>query len=199
MSKIAAFYDELARKHGRTDAAVDAGSSENQRIRRQVLADFCRRMTPPAQSVLEVGCGYGALVPFLPESLAYTGIDISSEMIHIASAPRSVSFHCADARELRGQWDLVVTEGIFYKLPLEHKFSFSVESLMERLWGRCRLGLAICTRAITSGGLDDGELRLSAAAMFMMAKRLAPFVTLRHDFLQSDFCVEMYRHPNTGG
>lgn len=58
--------------------------SIQQRPRHYVIAGMLRARGNDAASVLDVGCGTGALVPHLPGNVArYVGIDISGEAIRI--------------------------------------------------------------------------------------------------------------------
>jgi 2-polyprenyl-3-methyl-5-hydroxy-6-metoxy-1,4-benzoquinol methylase len=58
--------------------------SVQQRARHYVIAGMLRARGSDACSVLDVGCGTGALLPHLPDNVSrYVGIDISGEAIRI--------------------------------------------------------------------------------------------------------------------
>jgi len=74
---------------GRWDRSYAEGhwgflDSIEQGPRHRVIADLLRAREDAASSVLDVGCGTGALVPHLPDNVSrYVGIDLSSEAIRI--------------------------------------------------------------------------------------------------------------------
>ena len=69
-AKFAAFYDEIM--GDRTDEI-------------EQLRDYVTRYMPTASSLLELGCGTGALLTGLAGDLSVTGIDQSPEMLAIAA------------------------------------------------------------------------------------------------------------------
>src|SRR5260221_12441163 len=66
---FAAFYDEI----------MGDRSAEVERIR-----TYIKRYHPSARSLLELGCGTGAMLAGLAPDLAVTGVDRSPEMLAIA-------------------------------------------------------------------------------------------------------------------
>jgi len=83
-ARVAAAWDTVAlflpndysRTKGRVEPYVD------RRLGRIVQA--CCSDEPDMPSMLDVGCGDGAVVPYLPHSCSYIGIDLSREMIQLA-------------------------------------------------------------------------------------------------------------------
>jgi SAM-dependent methyltransferase len=80
--KVGRYYSGRLREHGPTAKGVDWNSEESQALRFTQLS----RVLPAAGSctVIDYGCGYGALVAFLatrgPE-VDYQGFDISKDMV----------------------------------------------------------------------------------------------------------------------
>ena len=80
--KVGDYYSGRVREHGSSARGVDWNSEESQVLRFTQLA----RVLPDSGrfSVVDFGCGYGALVPFLTArglDFEYQGFDISEEMI----------------------------------------------------------------------------------------------------------------------
>ncbi len=106
-------YDILARRYDELNGAVDYPALA------AYLAEGCRRFGHPAQSVLDLCCGTGALALLLAEAgLDVTALDRSAEMLSVArekarrsAAGQTVLFLCQDMRsfELYGTVDAVVS------------------------------------------------------------------------------------------
>src|SRR5262245_5640555 len=87
LSKVETYYTSALSRHGATPRGVDWSSEESQRLRFDQLAKIWEGRGSETFSVIDYGCGYGALVPYLRErglAFAYTGFDISPEMIATA-------------------------------------------------------------------------------------------------------------------
>jgi SAM-dependent methyltransferase len=114
-AKVARYYSDRLREHGATAGGVDWNSEESQTLRFAQLA----KLLPigDAYSVVDFGCGYGAMVDFLEkrgDSFDYQGFDISSDMIDQArrnhgSARRQFTTSEAGLRPA----DFAVASGIF--------------------------------------------------------------------------------------
>jgi SAM-dependent methyltransferase len=109
------YYDGRLAEHGPTARGVDWNSEESQRLR---FRELTRIMDDdPEASVLDYGCGYGALGPYLRglgHRGPYVGFDISERMIlaaRAASADPLASFS-ADRSRLAPA-DYTLASGIF--------------------------------------------------------------------------------------
>jgi SAM-dependent methyltransferase len=85
----------------------------------KAIADYLTMR--PGMRVIDIGCGPGHILPYLPEGTIYNGFDIDET--YIAYAKRSFghlgAFHCryfdaAAAREFAGA-DLVMMNGVCYR------------------------------------------------------------------------------------
>lgn len=103
-------------------AFFDSGRRDYQRY----VTPFLRRMhfDPRGKGVLEIGCGIGRIaLPMTDDFGQYTGVDVSPEMVRIASAqalPRAV-FQVVSGGDLEGvpdaSIDFVFSFGVFQHLP----------------------------------------------------------------------------------
>jgi 2-polyprenyl-3-methyl-5-hydroxy-6-metoxy-1,4-benzoquinol methylase len=98
--------------------------SLQQRPRHYVIAGMLRARGGHAASVLDVGCGTGALVPHLPRNVSrYVGIDISSEAIRICRehyAPSAgLTFEASgfDDYKCRDGFEAIVFNEMLYYYP----------------------------------------------------------------------------------
>ena len=85
-ARVADYYTEKIRQYGPTPKGVDWRDAESQELRFARLLEIVDR---PAESLVELGCGYGALYGYLRRTghkLAYSGYDISPDMIAAAQA-----------------------------------------------------------------------------------------------------------------
>ena len=69
-------YSEFAKFY---DAAMGDRTKMAERFRQLILQN-----RPEAETVLELGCGTGAVIAHLSEEFEVTGLDLSSEMLSIA-------------------------------------------------------------------------------------------------------------------
>jgi SAM-dependent methyltransferase len=114
-AKVARYYADRLREHGATAGGVDWSSEESQTLRFAQLAKLLP--TGETHSLVDYGCGYGAMVEFLErrgDDFDYQGFDISSDMIdqarrdHGSPRRRFTTFET----ELRPA-DFAVASGIF--------------------------------------------------------------------------------------
>jgi SAM-dependent methyltransferase len=113
--RVAAYYADKLRQHGPTPRGVDWRDRESQEARFAALLEIVDR---PGASLVELGCGYGALYGYIHQSgldLSYFGYDISDQMIEAATtAHPAAEFARLDAADLpRRRADYCVASGIF--------------------------------------------------------------------------------------
>lgn len=101
--------------------AVYEVSWEDWRTCQNLTRDILRGVVKPFHSVLDAGCGIGALVDCLPPTVRYEGWDVSPDLIEIATflhrGKDSVRFRCRDLREIVGsglepEFDVVVVRSV---------------------------------------------------------------------------------------
>jgi SAM-dependent methyltransferase len=142
-NKVGRYYSGRLHEHGASARGVDWNSEESQVLRFAQLA----RVLPAAEtfSIVDYGCGYGALVTFLQDSGAefdYQGFDISSDMVEQARREHGGSGRrfTTDESDLQAA-DFTVASGIFnVKLdtPLDDWTSYVMNTLdaLDRLGNR---------------------------------------------------------------
>ena len=85
--KASASYTQKILTHGPIPQGVDWSGEESQRIRFEQLCKVIVATEDGPFSILDYGCGYGALIDFLRQrykQFDYTSFDISEEMIREA-------------------------------------------------------------------------------------------------------------------
>jgi SAM-dependent methyltransferase len=100
------------------------------------FAELLRRNLEPSDTVLDIGCGYGSLLPLLPDC-TYKGIDIVPEFISFARKQYPVAtFELSDVEVDRGRYDWCVLLGVVSGVPEPRKF-------IEVAWQSCLKGLLV--------------------------------------------------------
>ena len=113
--RVADYYGEKVRQHGETARGVDWNSTESQKTRFDQLLGIMPSGAVE-YSILDYGCGYGALVDVLTERgqpFRYVGYDVSEEMILRARRLHSGEQCCftTNEQELRPS-DYLVASGV---------------------------------------------------------------------------------------
>jgi SAM-dependent methyltransferase len=115
-TEVAAYYTDKLLTHGPTARGVDWKDVSGQHKRFFQLL----RVVEPGKpfAIGEIGCGYGALVPYLAArgfDAQYVGCDISEEMITIARQLHGDALNASFlvGADLGGISDYVVASGIF--------------------------------------------------------------------------------------
>ncbi len=98
-----------------------------QLAKRQHIA--AKLLLKPGQRVLDIGCGWGGLALFIAEAadVSVTGITLSQEQLGVARRRAEeaglsdrVTFELVDYRLLEGQFDRIVSIGMFEHVGLPH-------------------------------------------------------------------------------
>ena len=115
LKKVSQYYSGKIKTHGATSEGVDWNGIDSHTLRFQQLSKIF--VDSSKFSVLDYGCGYGALIDYLAEGFSnveYYGYDISSEMLACARSkyPDLNDFFLSDLEEGK-VFDYVVSNGLF--------------------------------------------------------------------------------------
>jgi SAM-dependent methyltransferase len=198
LQTVGRYYADRLQQFGATARGVDWNSAESQALRfdrlLQLVAD-----APAEASLLDVGCGYGALLDTLRArglAFEYRGVDISAEMIGAAHARHGSDGRSAFATDplAFGPATYAVASGIF-NVKLHHAVSEwrdYVTATLESLHGASERGFAFNMLSTYS----DPERRRDTLyyadplEMFDLCKRrYSPRVALLHDYPLYEFTV----------
>ncbi|HEU4656675.1 MAG TPA: class I SAM-dependent methyltransferase [Capillimicrobium sp.] len=193
-SGVERYYSDKVREHGATHAGVDWNSRESQELRFAQLmrvADLSRPF-----SLLDYGCGYGALLDWLEAQGAevdYRGYDLSEEMVARAREAHPGATFTTDERALEPA-DVVVASGIFNVMAGagEPAWRAYVADTIDRMDGLAGTGLAfnMLTSYSDADKMRPGLFYADPCEWFDRAKRrLSRHVALLHDYGLYEFTL----------
>jgi SAM-dependent methyltransferase len=192
------YYTAKLRAHGPTPAGVDWNSGDSQALRFQQLLSLIRERDGPF-SIIDYGCGYGALVEALrlrASSFHYHGFDVSHAMIEEAAARYAEDDRTSftSDREALQPADFAVASGIFnVKLttPSEKWHAYVLETL-DHMVGLSRKGVAFNALTVHS---DEERKRADlfyadpSELLDHCLRRYSRDVAVRHDYELYEFTV----------
>jgi SAM-dependent methyltransferase len=200
---IEEYYTTKILQNGPNHKAVDWKDAASQELRFSVLTKGLEQKKDATFSVLDYGCGYGALFPFLKEkfrSLSFTGFDISQEMIREAS-----NIHAADSdvdftstRESLGTYDYVMASGIFnVRLDVPDGVWFEhVRATLSWMYSHCSKGISFNVLTSYSDVEHTREYLYYADPRVLFdycKKNFSRYVLLDHSYPLYEFTIHVKR------
>jgi SAM-dependent methyltransferase len=199
---IRSLFDQAIKTHGATPRGSDWNSEETQFLRFAQLLKLHTDKTQPF-SIIDYGCGYGALVKFLVQEgydFTYTGYDMTPSALETAQKTFDLP-NCTWTSD----WttvqpaDYVVCSGIFnikFKdTPAEEWYQYMLDTV-QSMWAKSQKGLSF--NALTSYS-DAAYMREDLyypdpLQVFDFCKRnLSKQVALLHDYGIYDFTILVRR------
>jgi SAM-dependent methyltransferase len=149
------------------------------------------------KSVLDVGCGLADFLAHLRQrgvEAEYCGYDISPAMIRLCRARYpAVPFACGNFLDYQppGRFDYTVAFGI-------HNIRVTAgQEILERVtrhqFSLSRIAAHVSLLTDRAAGFAPHIQTWRAEEVLAMALRITPHVMLRHDYLENDFSVTLYR------
>ncbi|HEX6390560.1 MAG TPA: methyltransferase domain-containing protein [Solirubrobacteraceae bacterium] len=190
---VADYYGRALAAHGPTARGVDWASPAEQALRFDVLLDVVE--WTPRPTLLDYGCGYGALVSYLDArgmACDYAGFDIAPEMLEAARRVHPDRRFVAQPEPA----DYVIASGIFnVKLDAAvADWEAHVDATIARLGALARRGLAFNMLPPASPP-ERARADLHYAEPTAIAARCRELgaVTLRRDYGLWEFSVLVRR------
>jgi SAM-dependent methyltransferase len=195
LDAVGRYYSERVREFGATARGVDWNSEESQDLR---FAQLARLLPPTPFSVLDYGCGYGALVEFLERQgrdFDYQGFDISEEMVHRAAHAHSRGrLRFTTSHQELEPADYVVASGIF-NVKLDTSDEEWSEYVLQTVATLDRLGRSGFAFNMLTSYSDPERMRADLyyadpCAIFDHCKRnFSRQVALLHDYGLYEFTI----------
>jgi SAM-dependent methyltransferase len=207
--QLSEYYDSCLEKHGATPQGVDWPNQEDLKNRLNIMLDVIKcEDKNETMHILDLGCGYGALVDFLSQYkklndlITYTGMDISSKMITAATQQHpDHTFICRDIlREPLDDksYDYIIMNGVFTeKRSLEwHAMYQFMQDLIRAAFKACRKGIAfnVMSQHVdwSNPNLFHCSFNETAAAIISNCSRHFAF---RADYGLYEYTAYVYRYP----
>lgn len=189
---LQAHYRALYAQHGDSPQAVQWSSLDSQQRRFAVLTEVAQAPISAMGSVLDLGCGLGALRDYLRaggHTAAYTGLDFVGEFIDRArvkyaddAAARFEQHDLSTDAPLPFRADWVLLSGVFNN-PMADNAAFIRQTLL-RMYEACERGIAFNAMSTYVDFRADNLYYADPTELFDWVKRhLSRRATLRHDYL----------------
>ena len=201
LNSVSNYYSAKLLQHGETPQGVDWNGAEGQLLR---FDQLCRIIDPSHRfSLLDFGCGYGALFDYLQSShsdFSYLGLDVSSDMIAAAVKRNKAStaqFICGS--EPSQQSDYAVASGVF-NVRLDQsdlEWQGYIEATLVTLNAASRKGFSFnCLTAYSDADRKKPYLFYADPCYFfdLCKKKYSRNVALLHDYGLYEFTI-LVRKP----
>ncbi|HJD97580.1 cyclopropane fatty acyl phospholipid synthase [Mailhella massiliensis] len=177
------------------NGSAGEGLDEAQRAKMDMI---CRKLSlEPGMTVLDIGCGWGALALHMAEEYGVhvTGITVSREQLAFAqdkaaSSGVEVEYRLMDYRSLRGAWDRVVSVGMF-----EHVGRRNYGDFMDTVRNALKPGGLFLLHSIGSNGaLGAGSGADPWLTRYIFPNGILPSPSTLVGALERDFVMEDWQN-----
>lgn len=200
IEEVVSYYNEKLQTFGATSQGVDWKSEASQQTRFEQLLKLIPP-TSPSFSILDYGCGFGALLPFMEkewrQGFSFIGYDISPQMISKAQELYGNRLNTSWVNHIESSKtsvDYVVASGIF-NVRLTHSESDWMAYILDTLQHLDQLGQKGFAFNMLTGYADEEYMRddLYYAAPFFFfeycKKHFSKYVAVLHDYPLYEFTM----------
>lgn len=203
---LKAHYEATFRQFGATPRGVDWEGSDKARLRHEAML----RLIAPQEisgrraiSLLDVGCGYGALLEFLTAhgftNVDYTGVDLVDDMVaHANRQLTGATFVQGDILEMDladGSYDYVIANGVFTQklMASDAEMHAFLSRMVEKLFALCRKGVAfnVMTKFVDFESFENYYRH--PGEMADLASRLTRRFVIDHSYPLYEYTVRLYK------
>lgn len=197
------FFENTIKTHGADPKGVDWKDEASQHVRFDQLLKIHADKSQPF-TILDFGCGYGALVNYLKKQgyhFTYTGYDMTPAVVETARTTLKDEANCTFTTDLSSvtPQEYVIGSGLFnmkFANTPEDEWHQHMLNTINTMWGLCTKGLAF--NSLTSYSdpeyMRDDLYYPDPTRIFDYCKRnLSKQVALLHDYGIYDFTILVRR------
>ena len=190
------FHKQCLQESGEgTTGALGWVEETNQHMRFAVLSGIANLSEA---SILDLGCGYGHLKPYLDSkyrNISYTGIDFMPEFIELANKvygnePRTTFIRKDFTEGKLPVADYVLASGVFCYRSSDEKY---YTNLITRMFDACKKGIGFNMLDVDKFPTSVFLKAHGSKAIEAFCKKLSSNVVVKNDYLPEDFTVFMYK------
>jgi SAM-dependent methyltransferase len=196
LDEVRRYYTAKFEAHGAEPAGVDWNSRESQELR---FRQFFRLFSTEAFSLLDYGCGYGALLSFLRSrgyDVRYTGFDLASSLIEHARMSHVDAQFTTVRTELEPH-DYAVASGVFNVKQDAHVETWT-KYVEETIADLARLGAKGFAFNMLTANSEPTKMRpdlyyADPLHAFELCRSWSRHVALLHDYGLWEFTIVVRR------
>ncbi len=190
------YYSEKIRTFGVSARGVDWNSEASQELRFEVLSKVLLEDT--GFSILDYGCGYGALLSFLTKKFSefkYTGFDISEEMLKKAVEANVTAANSKWISALSTElFDYTIASGIFNVKLNENDSTWLsyIEQTLDEINNKSLKGFSfnMLTKYSDSDYMKPNLYYADPSYFFRYCKeKFSKYVSILHDYPLYEFTI----------
>lgn len=197
-------YENCLDQYGTNHLGVDWPNLNDLLTRFNVMLEVCEIKETPV-SLLDLGCGYGALLEYIQNSsyspcLQYFGLDLSAKMI--AAAQQQFNLSCFEQRDIlinplpADSFDYVVMNGVFTEkrdLSQQQMENFFAK-MLHQAFTTCRKAIAFNVMSNHVDWFREDLFHVSFDRMAeIVMKQCSRHFTIRADYGLYEYTVYVYK------
>jgi len=193
-SALVRLYEDRFQEMGEDIRTLGWKNRQEQSLRFKMLCDIGDLR---GASVCDVGCGFGDLLDYLRSTVGeirYTGIDLAPSLLDRARQKHpEARFHCLNLADeaFDEQHDYFLLSGaLSYKVADNMALA---ERMLRRMFELCRKGIAANFLSTYVNYQHEHNYHYAPEEMMRLAKRLTPWVRLRHDYPLWEFTLYLFK------
>lgn len=203
--KMRDHYTNTFQVNGANSKGVDWGVDQAKlELRYEKMLALCSGTVPAANTILDVGCGFGGLFEYAATKgyqFDYTGVDIVESMIFYArernNSAEFIHGNILDL-EIAEKFDFVVCNGILTQkldVPGREMDEFC-QLLIKRMYELCRVGIAFNVMSTKVNFFSNNlYYRNPSELVSWCMSEITPYVKLDHAYPLYEYTIYLYREP----
>jgi SAM-dependent methyltransferase len=201
---IISHYEDCLLKYGDSFRGVDWPNEKDALTRYKVMLDIIKEKES-THSILDFGCGLGGMLEYInkqpfSDSIQYTGLDISSKFIEVATkkfpGQKFIEMDILESDQGPGTYDYILMNGVFTEkrqLSEDDMWAYFTD-MIERVYRFAEKGIAfnVMSKQVDWERDDLFHLSMDRLAAFL-TKKLSRHYVFRNDYGLYEFTCYVYK------